>query len=487
MSFVNKVNKKLIAYLLGLQIIVLSFMCILPIIFSILYNETLQTKNFAICFVIFFILGLILVKKNKDFHLPVSKKDGQIIIGLLWIIIPILGALPYFLFNNVFFFNEALFESFSGFTTTGSTIIQDLSSTPRSLLVYRSLTQWVGGLGFAVIIILTLRSRAGQMMNIFNAEFSSVYKSRMYPHLSDMALRILLVYVLLTILCFALLSFGSMNTFQSLCHSFSTIATGGFSTENNNIGAFSDNYTIGVITLMMFLSGISYFVFIRVFKGDFKVLKDNQFLTYILAILFISILFVFYAFYMGDNDISKNIKNAIFYVVSILTTTGYDIQGYEKHIFISTMLVFLMFIGGCSASSASGLKIIRVVQVFKYVKTTMNKIFHPHAIIPVKYNGKTLKDEDLKNTLGFFFIYIVIFVAGVFSLSCLGNNFDISISLSIANLGNVGPVVGGYLREFSYAWLNVPSQFVLILLMIIGRLEIFAFFALLSKSLWKRN
>ncbi|MBQ4420527.1 MAG: TrkH family potassium uptake protein [Bacteroidales bacterium] len=485
MSFVNKVNKKLIAYLLGLQIMVLAFTCIIPIVFSIIYNEASQTQNFTICFIIYFVLGLILIRRNKDFHLPVSKKDGQIIIGLLWIIIPILGALPYLL--QRFTLNEAFFESFSGFTTTGSTIIQDLSTMPRSVLVYRSLTQWVGGLGFAVVIILTLKSRAGEMMNVFNAEFSSIYKSRMYPHLSDMALRILLVYVSLTILCFILLNLGSMDIFQSLCHSLSTVATGGFSTENNNIGAFSDNYTIAVITTMMFLSGISYFVFVRIFKRDFKVLKDSQFVVYILAIVLISILFVFYAFYMGDSNIAENIKNAVFYVVSILTTTGYDIQGYEKHIFLSTMLVFLMFIGGCSASSASGLKIIRVIQVFKYVKAIMNKIFHPHAIIPVKYNGKSLEDEDLKNTLGFFFIYIVIFVVGVFFLSCLGNNFDISISLSIANLGNIGPIVGGYLKEFSYAWLNIPSQIVLILLMIIGRLEIFAFFALLSKSLWRRN
>lgn len=485
MSFVNKVNQKLIAYLLGLQIMVLAFTCIIPIVFSIIYNEASQTQNFTICFIIYLVLGLIFIIRNKDFHLPVSKKDGQIIIGLLWIIIPILGALPYLLQH--FTLNEALFESFSGFTTTGSTIIKDLSTMPRSVLVYRSLTQWVGGLGFAVVIILTLKSRAGEMMNIFNAEFSSIYKSRMYPHLSDMALRILLVYVSLTILCFILLSLGSMDIFQSLCHSLSTIATGGFSTENNNIGAFSDNYTITVITIMMFLSGISYFVFVRIFKRDFKVLKDNQFVIYISAIVLISVLFVIYAFYMGDNNIANNIKNAIFYVVSILTTTGYDIQGYEKHIFLSTMLVFLMFIGGCSASSASGLKIIRVIQVFKYVKATMNKIFHPHAIIPVKYNGKSLGDEDLKNTLGFFFIYIVIFIVGVFFLSCLGNNFDISISLSIANLGNIGPIVGGYLREFSYAWLNIPSQIVLILLMVIGRLEIFAFFALLSKSLWRRN
>ncbi len=487
MSFISKVNRKLVAYLLGLQVMVLSLTCILPLLFAVFYNETLQARNFIICFVCYLVLGLILLQRNKDFHLPVSKKDGQVTIGFLWIIVPVLGSLPYLLYTDAFTINEALFESFSGFTTTGSTIIQDLSSTPKSLLVYRSLTQWVGGLGFAVVIILTLKSRAGQMMNIFNAEFSSVYKNRMYPHLSDVALRILLVYSLLTIVCFVLLNFGSMNIFQSLCHSLSTVATGGFSTENNNIGAFADNYTVCVITIMMFLSGISYFVFIRVMKGDFKVLKDNQLLVYIIAIILISVLFVLYAFYMGDSNIMENVRNAIFYVVSILSTTGYDIQSYGNHIFLSTMLVFLMFVGGCSASSASGLKIIRVVQVAKYVRATMNKIFHPHAIIPVKYNGKTLSDDDLKNTLGFFFLYIVIFIVGVFSLSCFGNGFDISIALSIANLGNVGPVVGGYLREFSYAWLNIPSQLVLIVLMVIGRLEIFAFFALLSKSLWRRN
>ncbi|MDO5760144.1 MAG: TrkH family potassium uptake protein [Bacteroidota bacterium] len=486
MRLFNRINRKLIAYLLGLQIVVLSAMCLLPMVFSIYYNESLQIRNFILCFLVFLLLGGGLLYANKDFHLPVSKKDGQIAVGLLWLFIPLFGALPYLL-TQKFSFNEAVFESFSGFTTTGSTIIKDLSIVPKSLLVYRALTQWVGGLGFAVVIILTLKGRAGLMMNIFNAEFSSVYKNRMYPHLSDVALRILLVYSSLTLLCFLLLNMGSMNIFQSLCHSFSTIATGGFSTENSNIGAFADSYTINIITLMMFLSGISYFVFVRVFRFDFKVLKDNQLCAYILGIVGVSAVFVLYSFYKGDSNLLLNIRNALFYVVSILSTTGYDIQSYGNHIFISTVLIFLMFIGGCSASSASGLKIIRIIQIARYGKVSMSKIFHPHAILPVKYNGKTVSDEEMKNTLSFFFLYVVIFVAGVFLLSCLGNAFDVSITLSIANLGNIGPVVGGYLKDFSYACLNIPSQIILILLMVIGRLEIFAFFALLSTSLWRKN
>lgn len=487
MGFVNKINKKLIAYLLGLQIMVLAVMCLLPLGFAIFYDENLQVKSFSVCFIAFLVVSVFLLYTNKSFHLPVSKKDGQVAVGLLWLLIPLLGSLPYLIFTKGFSFNEAVFESFSGFTTTGSSIIIDLSIIPKSLLVYRSLTQWVGGLGFAVVIILALRGRAGLMMNIFNAEFSSVYKNRMYPHLSDVALRILLIYSALTLICFLLLNMGSMDVMQSLCHSFSTIATGGFSTENNNIGAFTDNYTINVITLMMFLSGVSYFVFIRLFRFDFKVLKDNQFLAYIFYIVVVVCVFVVYAFYKGDTHLSENIRNALFYVVSILSTTGYDIHSYGNHIFISTILVFLMFIGGCSASSASGLKVIRVIQLVRYAKVSMNKMFHPHALMPVKYNGKIVSDEEMKNTLSFFFLYVVIFVAGVFLLSCFGNAFDISITLSIANLGNIGPVVGGYLKDFSYAYLNIPTQVVLILLMIMGRLEIFAFFALLSKSLWKRN
>ncbi len=487
MGFVNKVNRKLITYLLGLQIIALATICLLPIVFAFHYNESTQIQGFIICFVLYLLIGICILYANKDFHLPISKKDGQIIVGLLWIVIPTLGALPYLVATRGFSVNEALFESFSGFTTTGSTIIKDLSSVSKSLLVYRSLTQWVGGLGFAVVIILTLRNRARLMMNIFNAEFSSVYKNRMYPHLSDIALRILIVYLSLTLLCFGLLSFGSMDVFQALCHSFSTIATGGFSTENGNIGVFSDSYTIYVITLMMFLAGISYFVFIRMFRFDFKVLKDNQFISYISYILVISLLFVLYAFYRGDTNLTENIKNSIFYVVSVLSTTGYDIHNYGNNTFVSTILIFLMFMGGCSASSASGLKIIRIIQVFRYAKVSMNKIFHPYALLPIKYNGKTVSDEEMKNTLSFFFLYIVIFVFGVLLLSCLGNAFDVSITLSIANLGNIGPVVGDYLKDFSYAYLNIPTQIVLILLMVIGRLEIFAFFALFSKSVWKKD
>ncbi|MBR1770284.1 MAG: TrkH family potassium uptake protein [Bacteroidales bacterium] len=487
MSFINRINKKIIAYLLGLEVMVLVFMCLCSLIVSVIYNEETQLKLFAICLFVYLLPASFLLYRNKDYHLPVAKKDGQILIGLLWILIPLFGALPYALNFGKFSIVDAIFESFSGFTTTGSSIITDLSSMPKSILFYRSLSQWVGGLGFAVVIILTLKSRAGQMMNIFNAEFSSVYKNRMYPHLSDVALRIAVVYTSLTVICFCLLNLGSMNVFQAICHSFSTIATGGFSTENNNIGAFHDDYTIYVITIMMFLSGISYFVFVRLFKGDFKVLKDNQFIAFILYIILTSALFVVYTFSKGDVNVAKNIKNALFYVVSILTTTGYDIQGYGNHIFISTMLIFLMFIGGCSASSASGLKIIRVIQIIRYARATMNKIFHPHALIPIRYNGRAIEDGDMKNTLGFFFLYISIFVAGVFLLSCFGNGFSMSITLSIANLGNIGPVVGGYIHDFSYAWLNIPSKFVLIILMIIGRLEIFAFFALLSKSLWKRN
>lgn len=487
MSLIHRINKKIIAYLIGLQILALGILCLIPLSASLYYGEYDQSRCFALSVGVFLFVAGLLMYFCRAYHLPVSKRDGQIIIGLIWIITPLFGALPYLLNQNLFNLQDAVFESFSGFTTTGSTIVRDLDLVPRSLLIYRALTQWLGGLGFAVIIILALKSKAGGIMNIFNAEFSSVYKNKMYPHLSDTALRILFVYTGLTVLCFVVLCFGSMNLFQAFCHSLTTVATGGFSTQNNNIGAFQDSYTTNAITLMMFLSGTSYFVYVRCFKRDWKVFKDNQFLTYLGAIVSISALFVLYGYYNHDRDVTDNLGNAAFYVTSILTTTGFDIQAYNNHTFIVSALIFLMFIGGCSASSASGLKIIRVVQLYKYTRASMTKIFHPHAIIPVKYNGRLIAEEDLKSTFGFFFIYIIVFVCGVFALACFGNPFNTSITLSIANLGNIGPVVGGYLQGFTYASLNIASKGVLIVLMLMGRLEIYALLSLVSRSLWRRS
>lgn len=486
MGLIGRINKKVVFYLLGLIILALGFSCIVPCIVSFIYSETRVIYPFLLTFLLCAVLGISMIYFSKDYHLLISKRDGQIIIGLLWIIIPLLGSLPYMFFPDIFTISGAIFESFSGYTTTGSTIIDDLTKVPRGVLAYRSMTQWFGGLGFAVIIILFLSSKAGLMINVFNAEFSSVYKKKMYPHLSDVALRILIVYTSLTILGYLLLSFGSMSSFQAFCHSLTTVATGGFSTENGNVGVFNDNYTQWIIALLMFLSGTSYFVFVRFFKGDFKVLKDDQFIAY-LKIIFISsiALFVYWCMY-SSKTVWVSFRDAIFYTISIITTTGYDCQERYMGVFVSSALVYLMFIGGCSASSASGLKIVRVVTLLRYAKVSLKKIFHPDAIIPVRFNGKIVDKEEMKSIFGFFFLYMAVFLFGVFLLSCLGNEFSSSLTISIANLGNVGPVVGGYLKDFSYSSLNVPSQFVLILLMLMGRLEIFSFIALFSKSLWRK-
>lgn len=487
MRLIKRVNKKIVFYLLGLVTLVLGFTCLVPVVVSLIYSETRVAIPFALTFFLCVVIGFSMVYFNKDYHLPISKKDGQIIIGLLWIITPLFGALPYLFFPDIFTITGAIFESYSGFTTTGSTIIDDLTKVPRGVLTYRAMTQWSGGLGFAVVIILILRSKAGLMMNIFNAEFSSIYKNKLYPHLSDTALRIFIIYTLLTIIGCVLFSLGSMNGFQAFCHSLSTVATGGFSTENGNIGAFTDSYTQYMVALLMFLSGTSYFIYFRLSKGDFKVLKDNQFLAYLMLILACSVVLVVYWLLFTSKPLLQDIKEALFYTISIISTTGFDLESAKIGRAVSSALIFLMFIGGCSASSASGLKIVRVITLFRYTKVTLQKIFHPHAIIPVRYNGKSIPEEDLKNTFGFFFLYMVIFVIGVIVLCWLGNEFSHSLALSIANLGNVGPVVGGYMQGFTYSSLNIGSQFALIILMLIGRLEIFAFLALFSKSLWREK
>ena len=483
--FISSLNKRLVGYLLGIMLMWLGAMCIIPAVVSLYFVET-DARIFILTFLVFVLLGFTFTYICKEYNRIITKRDGQISVGFMWIIIPLLGSMPYMFFPDVFSISDSIFESYSGFTTTGSTIIEDFSKVPKGLLVYRALTQWIGGLGFTLLIIMSLKHFPGSFNNLFNAEFFSINSGKLYPHLRDTVNRILIIYISLTVFCFVCLLFGDMDWLTALCHSLSTISTGGFSTLNTNVGSFND-YTQYIIVLFMFLSGISYFLILKFFKGMFKsVAKDEQFRWYVLLILFAAGVFVLYWTFKTDMPFWEKIKDGLFYTVSIISSTGYDIQTHNVGLFVSVAMICLMFIGGCSASSATGLKIIRAILLFKFSKVSLVRIFHPHAIIPVRYNSTAVADEDIRRIFGFFFLYIMIFIAGVFFLCLFGNSLNSSIAMSIANLGNIGPVVSGYISDFSYSSLNISSQITLMFLMMIGRLEIYSFFALFSKSLWRK-
>ena len=416
----------------------------------------------------------------------VSKQQGQVFVALLWIIIPFLGSFVYFFADIGLKFTDCLFESYSGFTTTGSSIIDKPETLPKWLLVYRSFTQWIGGLGFALLIIAILRKKSLNLNNLFNAEFFSLTNNKIFPHLHDTVDTIFVVYFTITVACLAALYFQGMSWVDSLCYAFSTISTGGFVTNSGNIGAYSPSIQWTIICFM-FLSGISFFLFVRFFKGKFRsVFSNEQLRYYTIIILFVSLCFVLYWSLSSDMGLVDKIRSSIFYSVSIVSSTGYDLRLSSPGEFVMCCLLLLMFIGGCSASSSTGLKIIRVILLFRFARTALTRIFHPHAVVPVMYNKKAVEDQEIERVFGFFFLYLLTFLIGVFVLCCLNNDFSLSIYLSAANLGNIGPIVGNYTAQFAYSGLSTASQMFLILLMLMGRLEIYSFLVIFLKGLRKK-
>ena len=279
-----------------------------------------------------------------------------------------------------------------------------------------------------------------------------------------------------------------MDLFTSICHSFGAVSTGGFSTVNNNIGEFSP-YTQYVLTAIMFLSGIGYVLlywFVKFRWG--KLFKDEQSRVYII-IIFLASFILFFSLYLNrDFNIEKSIRIAIFHIVSVVSTTGYYLpEAQEFGLFISTLILILMFIGGCSGSSSTGLKIIRLIILLKYSNNSFKRMFHPRAIIPIRYNKVVLIDEATNLVFGFFFLYLIIFIIGAFTLTLFGNEFMSSIAMSAANISNIGPVIGYMSPEITYSNLDIGSKTTLIILMMIGRLEIYSFLAMFSKSIWTKN
>ena len=421
-----------------------------------------------------------------EHSMVVSKQQGQVFVALLWIIIPFLGSFVYFFADIGLEFTDCLFESYSGFTTTGSSIIDKPETLPKWLLVYRSFTQWIGGLGFALLIIAILRKKSLNLNNLFNAEFFSLTNNKIFPHLHDTVDTIFVVYFTITVACLAALYFQGMSWVDSLCYAFSTISTGGFVTNSGNIGAYSPSIQWTIICFM-FLSGISFFLFVRFFKGKFRsVFSNEQLRYYTIIILFVSLCFVLYWSLSSDMGLVDKIRSSIFYSVSIVSSTGYDLRLSSPGEFVMCCLLLLMFIGGCSASSSTGLKIIRVILLFRFARTALTRIFHPHAVVPVMYNKKAVEDQEIERVFGFFFLYLLTFLIGVFVLCCLNNDFSLSIYLSAANLGNIGPIVGNYTAQFAYSGLSTASQMFLILLMLMGRLEIYSFLVIFLKGLRKK-
>ena len=484
-------NKKLINIPIVLRI--LSFLLIVEGLFmisglgfAVYFNESVWPLLLSSIITGFVGLSIWLATRKND-KKNIGKREGYLIVSLTWIIISLFGTLPFLFSGTITNYTDAFFETISGFTTTGATILTDIEAVPKSILYWRAMTHWIGGMGIIVLTVAILPFLGIGGLQLMIAEMPGITPDKLHPRITETAKRFWAIYVIFTITEVLLLWIGEMDFFDSVCHSFATMATGGFSTKNDSIAGFLP-YSQFVIIIFMIFAGTNFTLHYFALHRQFDKIRSNQeFKVYIWIIVILSI-FITLGLIIADGlNLENSFRDSLFTVVSILTTTGFVTADYLLWPSFLWMLIFaLMFIGGSAGSTGGGVKIIRHLLLIKNSILEMKRSIHPQAIIPVKYNGKSVSQQIIFNVMAFFLIYILIFSFGTLTLSLLGYDFETSIGASIASLGNIGPGIGDVGPVDNYAFFSPFAKWFLSFLMLLGRLELFTVLIVISPAFWKR-
>jgi trk system potassium uptake protein TrkH len=487
MNIYSIINKKIIFRLLGLLLVLESFFLFLSLIVSAVYNEECY-KDFLITFLITFLIGGSAVfftrKAKKDF----GKREGYIIVSLVWVIFSLFGALPFVLSNSINSFTDAFFETMSGFTTTGASILNNIESLPHGILFWRSITQWMGGMGIIVLSLAILPFLGVGGVQLFSAEVPGLSPDKMHPRVKETAQRLWIIYVGFTAVEVLLLWFGGMSFFDAVNHSFTTMATGGYSTKQASIAYFTSPYVQYIITLFMFIAGINFTLPYFAFKRDFnKVLKNEEFKTYLTITILFTVVISAILFFTTNLSAEQSFRDSVFQVVSILTTTGYVTADYLLWMPLLTALIFvLMFIGGSSGSTGGGIKVIRVLIILKNSYFELKRLIHPKAIIPMRVNGKAIPQPLVNNVIAFVVFYLLIFLTGSVIMAGLGLDMESSMGSVAATLGNIGPGLGSVGPVENFSHIPDAGKWVLSFLMLLGRLELFTVLIIFAPSFWSK-
>jgi len=488
MSGWSDINLRMITKFTGILLIILTFFMALSALWSWYYQEEAAIKAILHGAAITFVAGLLMfIFTRRHDHRNIGKKEGYIIVTLTWVSISAFGALPFFLYDTIPNYTDAFFETISGFTTTGATVITDVESISKGLLFWRSMTHWLGGMGIIVLTLAILPVLGVGGMQLFVAEAPGTTPSRLHPRIAETAKRLWGIYVLFTLLQTILLMFGGMNLFDALNHAFSTMATGGFSTRNDSIASFTP-YIQYVIIFFMILAGTSFSLHYFALKGQLdKVFRNEEFRFFISIMGVFTIIISLVIFFTSQMGYEQAFRNSLFQVVSIVTTTGFVTSDYLKWEGSLWFLIFLlMFAGGCIGSTGGGIKMIRHLVLLKNVRLEFKRLLHPMAVIPVRINGKSIPTEIINNFLAFFMIYVVAIAVGSAVMAIIGLDFMSAVGATVATLGNVGPGIGSVGPIENYAHIPMAGKWVLSFLMLLGRLELFTVLLLFSPSFYKK-
>lgn len=474
--------------IVGVVMIFSSIFMLIPVIASLIYSGDDLLSLFT-TFLVTLITGAALYFFTKGRgKVELKHRDGFAVVTLSWITLSFFGSLPYMLSDMPLSFTNAYFESMAGFTTTGASILSDLESVPKGILLWRSMTQWMGGMGIIVFSIAILPFLGVGGMQLFKAEVPDIGVEKLRPRILDTAKSLWYIYAGLTaVLVFLLYSVG-MNFFDALCHSFTTMATGGFSTKSESIAYFNNPYVDIIITVFMFLAGINFALHFCALRGKFSHFARSSEFRFYCTIAGVSIFIItLYLVSSGYSSLSGSLRYASFQVVSIMTTTGFATADYEVWPVVTQMLlVNLMFFGGMRGSTGGGMKQVRVLLMLKQAYRELYQLIHPHALTALKLDGKNLHKETLGGIWGFLFLFILIAVLATLFMTSMGIDIVTASSAVVSAMANVGPALGDVGPTENYAGLPGAGKWILIFCMLIGRLEIYTVIILFVPHFWKK-
>lgn len=482
----TRIRWKSVVYILGVLTALNGVVMLLPIPFSIQYGEE-SLWNILLAAGLSIVIGGTAAGLTLKTKREVRKREGYLIVALGWVILSLFGSLPLYTSGAIPEYTDAFFEAMSGFTTTGATIITDLDTIPKGLLFWRSCTQWIGGMGMIVLAVAILPILGVGGMQLFVAEVPGVSYDKLQPRIRETAKRLWYIYIGLTLLLCTLLMFGGMSFFDSINHSFTTLSTGGFSTQNGSVGDYDSRYIQYLIAGFMFLGGTNFILIYYTLKGRLKQLfKNEEFKYYLGLVIGVSGLVASILIFHHNYPVERGIREALFQVISIVTTTGYGTADFTNWGAILIWVFFLlMFTGAMAGSTAGGMKLVRHIIVGKNSLLELKRLIHPAAIIPVRFNGKPIPSEITYNILAFVIIYLTIFGVGSFTMTLLGMDITSAIGAVATSLANIGPGLGTVGPSSNFA--NVPeaAKWVLSFLMMLGRLELFTVLILFTGYFWR--
>ena len=479
-------NYKTVFFTLGILQIILGISMVFPIIIQIIFDEL--DSSFIGASLITIIFGTLFFLSNLDHDKKLSLQNAFLLTALSWLSIAVFSSLPFIFSNLNLSITDSFFESMSGITTTGSTIITDLNSSPKAILLWRALLQWLGGIGIIVMAITLMPIMNVGGMQLFKVS-SSDASEKILPKTKEITLRLILIYLILTFLCSFFYNICGMKFFDSLTHSMTTIATGGFSNYNESIGYFN-NIKIEIIAMIFIILGsIPFISYIKFLSGKKNIFYTDTQIKSFIKIIFYSILILFIYLTIFNKSFSDvSLRSISFNVISILTGTGYVTQNYDNWgSFPLIYFLILMFIGGCAGSTACGIKIFRVQILYLFLKNQLKKIIYPRGIFIIKYDNNNVNEKFMASIIAFIYLYIIIFFIITAMLTLSGLDFTTSISGAATSISNVGPGLGELIGpNGNFSQLPDFSKWVLSFGMILGRLELFAILVLFLPSFWQR-